>query len=58
MIDYDALAEKYSGTGKLYAKLQEINKFTDLFKMQLENLSKRYDERLENFMCQEETEID
>ena len=31
MVDYDALAEKYSGTGKLYTKLEEINRITDFF---------------------------
>ena len=47
IVDYDMLKEKYSGTGKLYNKLESLNKVLDNFKDQLCNLSVKYDHRME-----------
>ena len=50
IVDYDMLKEKYSGTGKLYNKLESLNKVLDNFKDQLCNLSVKYDHRMEKVM--------
>lgn len=47
LVDYDQLVDKYSGTGKLYNKLESLNKVLDNFKDQLCNLSVKYDQRME-----------
>lgn len=50
IVDYDKLVDKYTGTGKLYNKLSNLNGIMDKFKFELRKLSKRYDKRIGNVL--------
>lgn len=52
IIDYDSLIEKYTGTGKLYNQLSNLNGIMDNFKKDLRKMSKRYDKRIDNVLGQ------